>query len=160
MVRIGFGYDVHVLQIGRPFILGGVHIPFEKGPLGHSDADVLLHALADALLGSLALGDIGHYFPPHDPQYRNMDSKEIVRTARTMVEEKGYALVNADMTVVLEKPRIGPYIGKMRETIASLLSVSVDSVSIKATTSEGMGFVGRGEGVQAYAVVLVARKQV
>lgn len=158
MIRIGFGYDVHQLQEGRPFVLGGVTIPYGKGPIGHSDADVLLHALADAMLGALALGDIGKYFPPHDPQYHNIDSKEIVRFAKNMVEEKGYQLINTDMTVVLEKPRIAPYIEIMRSTIAPLLDVSSEAVSIKATTSERMGFVGRGEGVQAYAVVLIAPK--
>ena len=153
--RIGFGYDVHAFAENRKLILGGIEIPYEKGLLGHSDADVLLHAICDALLGALALGDIGKHFPDTDPNYKGADSTVLLKEVYAMILEKGYVLSNCDSTLVLEKPKLREYTDLMRENIADLLNCSVDQISVKATTSEKMGFVGRGEGVAAYATVLV-----
>lgn len=156
-IRIGFGYDVHALNEGRKFILGGVEIPFDKGLQGHSDADVLSHALADALLGSLALGDIGYHFPDTDPEYKDADSIVLLNHVVKMVQLKEYYIVNADITVVAEQPKLLPYIDTIRESLAKSLKVNINDVSVKATTNEKMGFVGRGEGVAAYATVLIRR---
>lgn len=155
--RTGFGVDFHQLVAGRVFWLGGVEIPFEKGALGHSDADVLLHAICDALLGAVNLGDIGTHFPDTDPAYKDIDSKVLLSRTAALVREAGYELVNLDSTLCLEAPKIKPFIPAMRAAIAQCLQVSESCISIKATTTETMGFVGRGEGVIAYANVLVSR---
>jgi 2-C-methyl-D-erythritol 2,4-cyclodiphosphate synthase len=153
--RIGFGVDFHQLQDGRPLWLGGIHIPSSKGGLGHSDADVLLHAICDALLGALNLGDIGQHFPNTDASYKDIDSKILLRRSYALVREKGWKLVNLDSTVCLESPKIMRYSDAMRAVLAEILEVSAQDISIKATTTEQMGFVGRGEGLMAYATVLI-----
>lgn len=154
-MRIGHGYDVHRLTENRKLILGGVNIPYEKGLLGHSDADVLLHAISDALLGAAALGDIGKHFPPTDPQFLDADSLELLKKVKTLVEEKGYSIENVDSTVIAQKPKLLPYIESMRDNIARALDISLDCVSVKATTEEKLGFTGSGEGISAHAVVLI-----
>lgn len=154
-MRIGSGIDVHRLVEGRKLILGGVEIPFEKGLLGHSDADVLTHAIMDALLGALAEGDIGKHFPDTDEKYKDADSIKLLSEVAKMVEDKLYVIENIDATVMAEKPKLLPHIPKMVERIAKTLGMEKDQVNIKATTSEGMGFVGRGEGMKAQAVVLL-----
>ncbi len=151
-MRVGFGYDVHRLEAGRPLKLGGVDIPFEKGLAGHSDADVLLHAIADALLGAAALGDIGLHFPDTEARWKDMDSRELLRKVYEQVRTSGYMVHNVDATVVAQRPRLRPYIDAMREAIATVLDVSVERVSVKATTTEHLGFVGREEGIAAYAI--------
>ena len=156
--RIGFGVDFHQLAEGRELWLGGVQIPHTKGSLGHSDADVLLHAICDALLGALNLGDIGQHFPNTDPAYKDIDSKVLLRKSYALVRAKHYRLVNIDSTVCLEAPKIMKYAGAMRAAMAEVLEVSVDDISIKATTTELMGFVGRGEGLMAYATVLLGKE--
>jgi len=156
--RIGFGVDFHQLAEGRELWLGGVQIPHTKGSLGHSDADVLLHAICDALLGALNLGDIGQHFPNTDPAYKDIDSKVLLRKSYALVRAKHYRLVNIDSTVCLEAPKIMKYAGAMRAAMAEVLEVSVDDISIKATTTEQMGFVGRGEGLMAYATVLLEKE--
>ena len=155
--RIGSGIDFHQLAEGREFWLGGVHIPFHKGALGHSDADVLLHAICDALLGALALGDIGKHFPDSDPSLKNIDSKILLKKTFSLVKEKGYSVVNIDSTVCLEEPRIMKYADEMRKLIADILEITPGDLSIKATTTEKMGFAGRGEGLVAYATVLLKK---
>ena len=155
--RIGQGYDVHRLCEGRPLVLGGVTVPFEKGLLGHSDADVLLHALMDALLGAAALGDIGHLFPDTDKRYQGADSRELLRTVAALLAQEGYRVGNVDATVVAQRPKIGPYVPQMRENIASDLGVDPGTVSVKATTEERLGFTGSGEGMAAYAVALLVK---
>ncbi len=154
-MRIGHGFDVHRLVPGRKLILGGVEIPFELGLLGHSDADVLCHAVSDALLGALALGDIGKHFPDSDPRWQDADSLMLLGQVAALVREHGYAVANLDTTLILQRPRVAPYVGRMRENIARALGVAVEAVSVKATTSEGMGFEGRGEGASCHAVVLL-----
>ena len=154
-VRIGHGYDVHRLVEGRKLILGGIEIPFAKGLEGHSDADVLLHALCDALLGSLALGDIGIHFPDSDPRFKDISSLELLRKVAGVVKEKGFSIGNIDVTLIAEQPKIAPYIVQIKETIARTAVLEKDQISIKATTTEGLGFIGRGEGIAAHAVVLV-----
>ncbi|MBU2555122.1 MAG: 2-C-methyl-D-erythritol 2,4-cyclodiphosphate synthase [Bacteroidetes bacterium] len=156
--RIGIGYDVHPLVEGRKLIVGGVLIPSAFGVDGHSDADVLIHAIADALLGSLALGDIGHHFPPDNEKFKDLDSTIILASVYNLILQKGYALGNLDAVVVLQKPKIAPYIDKMRERLAQVMQVNPDQISVKATTTEHLGFVGRSEGVAAYASVLVIKK--
>lgn len=155
--RIGHGYDVHRLTEGRPLILGGVTVPFDRGLLGHSDADVLLHALMDALLGAGALGDIGKLFPDSDPRYKGADSRELLRQVARVVREAGYQVGNVDVTLVAQRPKVSPYIPAMRETIARDLEVDLDRVSVKATTEEHLGFTGSGEGMAAHAVALIYR---
>jgi len=155
-IRIGFGIDFHQLAEGRAFWLGGVQIPSSRGTVGHSDADVLLHAICDALLGALALGDIGQHFPNTDPTYKDIDSKVLLGRCWELVKGRGWRVVNIDSTVTLEAPKIMKYAVAMRETIAGLLEVEMGDVSIKATTTEQMGFVGRG-GIVAYATVLLGR---
>ncbi len=157
--RTGFGYDVHAFGDGRKLILGGVEIPHEKGLIGHSDADVLLHAVCDALLGAIALGDIGKHFPDTDEEYKDADSRQLLKNCYSLVLDKKYRLGNVDTTVVLEKPKLSPYINNMREVISRLLECSVDQVSVKATTSEKLGFVGMEQGVKAYAVVLLVKEE-
>lgn len=156
-LRIGFGIDFHQLVEGRDLWIGGVKIPHHKGSLGHSDADVLLHAICDAMLGALALGDIGIHFPNTDPAYKDIDSKVLLRHCNHLINEKGYRIVNIDSSLCLEAPKIKPYTGQMQELIASILKVQLTDVSIKATTTEKMGFVGREEGLVAYATVLLER---
>lgn len=154
-MRIGTGYDVHRLIPGRKLWLGGVEIAHSMGLLGHSDADVLLHAICDALLGAAALGDIGKHFPDKDPQYKDIDSKILLHNCGELLEREGYRIVNIDSTVVAQQPKVGPYIGQMRETIARTLGIGVGQVSVKATTTEHLGFEGREEGISAQAVVLI-----
>jgi len=154
-IRIGSGVDFHQLVIGRDLWIGVVKIQHEKGALGHSDADVLLHAICDALLGALALGDIGFHFPDTDPAYKNIDSKKLLQHTFNLIKTKGYSIINIDSTLCLQAPKISPYISSMQKTIASILSLAEGDVSIKATTTEKLGFVGREEGVVAYATVLL-----
>ncbi len=154
-MRIGYGYDVHRFKEGRPLILGGVTIPFEKGLDGHSDADVLLHAITDAMLGALALGDIGTHFPDTADEYENADSRILLRNTLTMIGERGYMIGNIDATIVAQKPKLLPFIDEMRKNIAKDLKCDILDISVKATTSEKMGFVGREEGMAAMAVVLL-----
>ena len=156
-IRIGHGYDVHQLVPKRQLILGGVTIPFEKGLLGHSDADVLLHAICDSLLGALALGDIGKHFPDNDEQFKGIDSRILLSRTATLVREKGWQIGNIDATIVAQAPRISPYIQKMRENIATVLNLPLDAVSVKATTEEHLGFTGEGLGIAAHAVSLLFR---
>ena len=155
--RIGYGYDVHRLTEGRALVLGGVTIPFEKGLLGHSDADVLLHALMDALLGAAALGDIGKLFPDTDERYKGADSRCLLRQVAAALAENGFAVGNVDVTLVAQRPKIAPYVQRMRENIAADLAVPLDAVSVKATTEERLGFTGSGEGMSAHAVALVLK---
>lgn len=157
--RIGFGIDFHQLVEGRPFWLGGVQIEHAKGALGHSDADVLLHAICDALLGAACLGDIGMHFPNTDATYKNMDSKILLQRTWEIVANKGYTISNIDSTICLEAPKIMPYVMQMRNTIAGILNINIDDISIKATTTEKMGFAGREEGLVAYANVLLEKKK-
>ena len=154
-MRIGHGYDVHRLVEGRKLILGGVEIPYEKGLDGHSDADVLVHALMDALLGAAALGDIGRLFPDTDPAFKGIDSLILLDHVRNALAEKGYSVSNADMTIIAQRPKLAPYIPQMKQTIADRLGVSADQVNVKATTEEHLGFTGRGEGISAHAVCLI-----
>ena len=154
-MRIGIGYDVHQLVEGRKLILGGVEIPYGRGLLGHSDADVLIHAIEDAILGALALGDIGKLFPDTDPAYKDASSMGMFEKVMAIVKEKGYAIGNIDATVIAQEPKLAPYILAMRENIASVCEKDLGAISIKATTSEKMGYEGRGEGMTAMAVVLL-----
>lgn len=158
MIRIGQGYDVHRLVEGRQCIIGGVNIPFDKGLDGHSDADVLLHAICDAMLGGAGLGDIGKHFPDSDPQYKGVDSRALLRTVAELLQHMGYRLSNLDATIIAQAPKMSPYIDQMRLNIASDCDVPVDRVNIKATTTEMLGFEGRGEGIAAQAVCLLAKK--
>ena len=154
-MRVGFGYDVHPLVEGRKLILGGVEIPFEKGLQGYSDADVILHALCDGLLGALGEGDIGKHFPNTDPRYQGISSRKLLNTVSAMVNEHSLRVENLDLTLLAEHPPIGPYISRMKEEISEILNITAGRVNIKATTSEGLGFVGEGKGMAAYAVVLL-----
>ena len=155
MMRIGHGYDVHRLVEGRKCIIGGVDIPYEKGLLGHSDADVLLHAIMDAVLGAMAAGDIGKLFPDNDPAYKGADSLVLTRRVAEVMTEKGYRLGNIDATVIAQAPKLSPHIPAMRENIAAAFGVELDRVSVKATTEERLGFTGSGEGIAAHAVCLL-----
>lgn len=154
-MRIGIGYDVHQLTPDRPLWLGGIQIPHHLGLLGHSDADVLLHAICDALLGAAALGDIGKHFPDKDPQYKNIDSKILLRRCGELLQREGYTIANIDSIVVAQQPKLAPHIPAIRQTIADTLGISVGQVSVKATTTEHLGFEGREEGISAHAVVLL-----
>jgi 2-C-methyl-D-erythritol 2,4-cyclodiphosphate synthase len=156
MIRVGFGYDAHRLVPGRPLILGGVEIPFGRGLLGHSDADVLLHAICDALLGAAALGDIGRHFPDTDLRWKGVSSLVLLRTVRDLLGEAGFGVYNVDSTIVTQEPRLSPHIPRMTDTIAKALGVGAKQVSIKAKTTEGMGFTGTGEGMAAYAVATIS----
>ena len=158
-MRIGLGYDVHRLVPDRRLVLGGVHVPCKLGLEGHSDADVLLHAICDAMLGAAALGDIGSHFPDTDVHWRGADSRRLLRIVSDMVESNGFSVGNLDVTIALERPRLRPLIDEMRRTIAKLLDIDVDRISVKATTGEAMGFVGRREGVAAWAVCLLEESQ-
>lgn len=157
MMRIGQGFDVHAFCEGRPLIIGGVTIPYEKGLLGHSDADVLLHAITDALLGAAGEGDIGKHFPDTDPAYEGADSKRLLLDSWKLVEKKGYRLGNIDCTIIAQKPKMLPYIEEMRSVIAGIFEVDADQVNVKATTTEKLGFPGREEGIAAQAVVLIEK---
>lgn len=159
IIRIGNGYDVHALAEGLPLWLGGVRIESPVGCVAHSDGDVPIHALCDALLGALALGDIGKHFPDTSMEFKGIDSKVLLRRTMDLVSEAGYRAGNADITIAMQRPKLSPYILQMRETIAGIMGVSADAVSVKATTTEKLGFVGRGEGCEAYAVVLLYRCQ-
>ena len=156
-MRIGFGYDIHRLVSGKKLILGGVKIPFEKGLSGHSDADVLLHAISDALLGAMGLGDLGKYFPDTDEQYKGISSIFILRRVLILLREKGYRLISIDSTVITEEPLLAPYIEKMKETIAGEIRTEGVCINIKAKRNEGLGSIGRGEGIAAYAVCLIKK---
>jgi 2-C-methyl-D-erythritol 2,4-cyclodiphosphate synthase len=157
VIRIGQGFDVHQLVEGRPCIIGGVTIPYEKGLLGHSDADVLLHAITDAVLGALALGDIGKHFPDTDAAYKDADSVKLLQDVWKLIRERGYRLGNVDATIIAQRPKMLPYIPQMAEVIAQTLEADVTQVNVKATTTEQLGFVGRGEGIAAQAVVCLIR---
>ncbi|MGI5984256.1 MAG: 2-C-methyl-D-erythritol 2,4-cyclodiphosphate synthase [Clostridiales bacterium] len=154
-MRIGHGYDVHKLAVNRKLILGGIDIPYDKGLDGHSDADVLIHAIIDALLGAAAFGDIGTLFPDTDPKYKDADSAELLRRVYMRISEAGYSIGNIDSTVIAQAPKLAPYIEEMRENIAKVLNISADCINIKATTEEKLGFTGAGEGIAAHAVVLL-----
>ncbi|MEW5766839.1 MAG: 2-C-methyl-D-erythritol 2,4-cyclodiphosphate synthase [bacterium] len=158
-MRTGIGYDVHRLAAGRDLILGGVKISHTKGLLGHSDADCLTHAICDALLGSLGAGDIGQHFPDNDGRFKDISSLKLLETVVKMVEAKGYQINNIDATIVAESPKLAPYIFQMRETVAPILKISLDQINIKATTTEGLGFIGHAEGIAAYAVASIVRKE-
>ena len=158
MIRIGQGFDVHQLVEGRPLIIGGITIPHEKGLLGHSDADVLLHTVADACLGAVAEGDIGKHFPDTDPAFKDADSKKLLTHVWSLVKQKGYKLGNIDCTIIAERPKMRPYIDQMREVIAGLLEADMEQVNVKATTTEKLGFPGRGEGIAAQATVLLIKE--
>jgi 2-C-methyl-D-erythritol 2,4-cyclodiphosphate synthase len=157
MIRVGQGFDVHQLTEGRPCIIGGVTIPFEKGLLGHSDADVLLHAISDAVLGALALGDIGKHFPDTDPAYKDADSVKLLKQVWNLAKERGYRLGNLDATIIAQAPKMAPHIPQMARNVASVLEAGEQQVNIKATTTERLGFTGRGEGIAAQAVVLLVK---
>lgn len=154
-MRIGQGYDVHKLTDGRDLILGGVKVPYEKGLLGHSDADVLVHAVMDALLGAAALGDIGEHFPDTDPAYRGISSVELLKRVGVLLEEKGYVIENIDATIIAQRPKLKDYRPQMVQNIAATLGIPADRVSVKATTEEGLGFTGSGEGISAQAITLL-----
>lgn len=156
-IRVGFGYDVHVLEEGRDFFLGGIKLPATRGALGHSDADVLIHAICDALLGAANMRDIGFHFANNDDRWKGMDSKYFLREVTRMLGERGWQIQNIDCTICLEKPKVNPHIESMKKVLAPLMNVSEEDVSIKATTAERLGFVGREEGVNAYAVALISR---
>lgn len=156
-MRIGIGYDVHKFTEDRPLILGGVHVPFEMGLLGHSDADVLVHAVMDALLGAAALGDIGSHFPDTDPAYKGADSLALLARVRDLLENNGYVIENIDSVIVCQRPKVGPYIEQMRKNMAEALALDTEQISVKATTEEGLGFTGQMEGASAKAVCLIER---
>ena len=158
MTRFGMGYDVHRIVEGRKLILGGVEIPWDKGLLGHSDADVLLHAIADALLGAAALGDIGRHFPDTDDKFKDADNRKLLEEVVSLVREKGYRVGNVDATVVAQAPKLAPHIAQMTETIARVLGIDRDCVNVKATTEERLGFTGSGEGMSAYAVAGIEKE--
>jgi 2-C-methyl-D-erythritol 2,4-cyclodiphosphate synthase len=155
MIKVGFGYDVHRLTKGRKLIIGGVNIPFETGLLGHSDADVLCHAIADALLGAAGLGDIGHHFPATDEKYRDISSLIILEEIQRLLAESNFKLINLDATIVAERPQMRPFISQMKANIAKIFKIKAEQVSVKATTSEGLGFIGAGDGIAAFAIVLI-----
>lgn len=157
-MRIGHGYDVHKLVEGRDLIIGGVKIPYEKGLLGHSDADVLLHAVSDSLLGAAAMGDIGGMFPDNDPQFLGADSLVLLRSVFQRLRDNGYKVVNVDATVIAQKPKMKAYIPEMRMNIAAALSTDIDNISVKATTEEELGFTGRGDGISAHSVCLIEKE--
>ena len=156
--RVGFGFDVHQLKVGLDFWLGGIIVPHTKGGLGHSDADVLIHTICDALLGAANLGDIGKHFPDTQSEYKGIDSKILLKEVMVLIRDKGYQIGNIDSTICLQTPKIGPYIPEMQKVLATCMNIDVDQVSIKATTTEKLSFVGREEGVSAYATVLITNK--
>jgi len=154
-MRIGFGYDVHQMATGRKFILGGIHIPFDKGPVAHSDGDVLIHAICDALLGACSLGDIGIHFPDNSEEFKDIDSKILLVETLEKIKEKGYKIVNIDSTISLQRPKVKEYIPVMQSVLAKILDIKVEDISIKATTTENLGFIGREEGIAAQVVALL-----
>ena len=154
--RIGNGFDVHQLEAGIPLIIGGVSIPFHKGSMGHSDGDVLLHAIVDALLGSLALGDIGTHFPSDDARWKDADSRKFLEHAYTLIKENGFSVENVDSVIILQIPAVAPHLLKMRKNIAQILSTDLDQISVKATTTDNLGCIGKGDGIAATAVVLIS----
>ncbi len=154
--RIGNGFDVHQLEAGTPLIIGGVSIPFHKGSMGHSDGDVLLHAIVDALLGSLALGDIGTHFPSDDARWKDADSRKFLEHAYTLIKENGFSVENVDSVIILQIPAVAPHLLKMRKNIAQILSTDLDQISVKATTTDNLGYIGKGDGIAATAVVLIS----
>lgn len=154
-MRIGIGYDSHRFEVGRKLILGGVEIPFERGLAGHSDADAVAHAVTDAILGAAALGDIGTHFPPSDPEWKDADSIELLKSAVRLLAEKGHRVSNVDVTVICEAPKVGPHVPAMRERLAAALGIDQGSVSVKGKTNEAMGWIGRGEGIAVMAVALI-----
>ena len=156
-MRIGFGFDIHQLREGLDFWLGGIKIPYEKGSYGHSDADVLIHAICDALLGAANLGDIGKHFPDSDPRFKNIDSKVLLKEVDSLLKKNGYSINNIDSTICLQEPKIEKYINEMHKTLSHCISLDQENISIKATTSEKLGFIGKKEGVSAYAVVLIKK---
>ncbi|WML36506.1 2-C-methyl-D-erythritol 2,4-cyclodiphosphate synthase [Clostridium sp. OS1-26] len=156
-MRVGIGYDVHRLVSDRHLILGGVSIPHTKGLLGHSDADVLLHAIMDSLLGALALGDIGKHFPDTDESYKNVSSLLLLEKVADLIKDKGYKIENIDSTIIAQRPKLAPYIAEMRENVSKILRISIDNISIKATTEEGLGFSGREEGISSQSICLLSR---
>ena len=156
-MRIGFGFDIHQLREGLNFWLGGIKIPYEKGSYGHSDADVLIHAICDALLGAANLGDIGKHFPDSDPRFKNIDSKVLLKEVDSLLKKNGYSINNIDSTICLQEPKIEKYINEMQKTLSHCISLDQEYISIKATTSEKLGFIGKKEGVSAYAVVLIKK---
>jgi 2-C-methyl-D-erythritol 2,4-cyclodiphosphate synthase len=158
-LRIGYGYDVHQLAEGEDLIVGGIHVPYHLGSVGHSDADVLLHVICDALLGALALGDIGTHFPDTDPAYKGIDSKVLLKRTYELVKQEGWALANVDSTVCLQLPKLKPHIPTMQAIVAELLDVEPNQIGIKATTTERLGFVGEQKGISAHAVVLLAKQE-
>lgn len=157
-IRTGMGYDVHQLQENTPFWLGGIEIEHNKGAIGHSDADVLIHVICDALLGAANLRDIGYHFADTDPQFKGIDSKILLKDVMQLIRKEGYEIENIDSTICLQKPKINPYIPAMKNTLAQVMNINADDISIKATTTEKLGFVGREEGVSAYCVVLISKK--
>ena len=156
-IRVGQGFDVHRFEAGRPLILGGVRIDYQKGLTGHSDADVLLHAICDALLGALALGDIGRHFPDNDPAYKNANSRVLLRNVVNLVDKHNFRIINLDSTIIAQAPKMAPHIDQMREILARDMKIEADRVSVKATTTEMLGFTGRGEGIASQATVLLSR---
>jgi 2-C-methyl-D-erythritol 2,4-cyclodiphosphate synthase len=156
-IRVGLGYDVHRLELGRPFWLGGIIVPHTHGAVGHSDADVLIHVICDALLGAANLRNIGYHFSDKDPQYKGVDSKVLLKKVTEMITEKGYSIGNIDVSVVLQEPKLNPHIPAMKNCLAKVMEIDEEDISIKATTSEHIGFVGRGEGVAAHCVVLIEK---
>ena len=156
-IRVGQGFDVHAFGDGDHVVLGGVRVPHDRGVVAHSDGDVVIHALCDAMLGALALGDIGQHFPPSDPQWKGADSRAFLRRCNELIGERGWRVGNADVTVICERPKVGPHAVAMRELVAADLGLALDAVSVKATTSEKLGFTGRGEGIAAQAIVLLVR---
>ncbi|MFO1442041.1 2-C-methyl-D-erythritol 2,4-cyclodiphosphate synthase [Bacillus sp. Bva_UNVM-123] len=159
MFRIGQGFDVHQLTEGRPLIIGGIEIPYEKGLMGHSDADVLLHTVADACLGAIGEGDIGRHFPDTDSEFKDADSAKLLEHVWNLVKAKGYELVNADCTIIAQRPKMAPYVEKMRERIAQLLESNIENINVKATTTERLGFTGRGEGIASQVAVLLQKTE-
>lgn len=157
-MRIGLGYDVHKLVEGRPLIIGGVNVPHEKGLLGHSDADVLIHAIMDGMLGALALGDIGKHFPDTDEKYKGADSMKLLKCVNDLINEKGYVVSNIDSIIVAQAPKMAPHIENMRKNIADTLNTSIDNISVKATTEEGLGFTGMKQGISAQSVCLLNKR--
>lgn len=158
-MRIGLGYDVHKLVEGRPLIIGGVNVPHEKGLLGHSDADVLIHAIMDGMLGALALGDIGKHFPDNDEKYKGADSMKLLQCVNELIEEKGYKINNIDSIIIAQSPKMAPHIEQMRKNIANVLNTDIDNISVKATTEEGLGFTGKKEGIASQSICLLIKEQ-
>ena len=158
-MRVGLGYDVHKLVEGRKLIIGGVNVPHEKGLLGHSDADVLIHAVMDSILGALALGDIGKHFPDTDEKYKGADSMKLLEFVYNLINEKGYGIGNIDCTIIAQKPKMAPHIPNMRENIATALNISIDQINVKATTEEGLGFTGEGLGISSQSICLIEKNK-